>query len=508
MTPLPNIDPIVGTLSAQIERAAQASYTELLRLIEGGMDAREAVRLVLESFNGEYVTALTEAFSLVMQTAILPPLVLTMPVGGVYLSQRLYAHLRQTQNEVAAIIKQHAQGLHDARKLARQLYDGYDPKDGIKRPLEGPARAQLPKDLRELTQNPGPRQDLTLLLEQMQRQAARLKSEPLKAAYLELLEKWAQGNGQEELAKRLWVAEREKTRYMADRIAQTELARAYTDRVAGQIMQDDTIEVVQIKLNPRHPLPDICDLHAKADLWGLGPGLYPKAKAPKPPFHPHCWCRLVTRPDLTAAQAKEREDGAREYLRSLPPAEAARILGNRERLDAVLNGAGWEEVTQAGVRPEYRLQRVGDGTFSAMAQAFNMDRLAFSDFFHDKPGAPERFAVAQLTDAEQALFGVNSSQLWLSRISLDEHKARHPEVGMDDYLMIPEIVRNGAVWGGHQERRYLLLRAGDRPYRAAIKASQDHAEAWFLSLVVSGKQKPPKGAILLRAAADGSGWRP
>ena len=359
MTPLPNIDPIVGTLSAQIERAAQASYTELLRLIEGGMDAREAVRLVLESFNGEYVTALTEAFSLVMLTAILPPLVLTMPVGGVYLSQRLYAHQRQTQTEVAAIIKQHAQGLHDARKLARQLYDGYDPKDGIKRPLEGPARAYLPKDLRELTQNPGPRQDLTLLLEQMQKQAARLKSEPLKAAYMEMLEKWAQGKGREVLEKRLWVAEREKTRYMAERIAQTELARAYNDRVAHGIMQDDTIEVVQVKLNPRHPLPDICDLHARADLFGLGPGLYPKAKAPKPPFHPHCWCKLVTRPDLTAAQAKEREDGAREYLRSLPPAEAARILGNRERLDAVLNGAGWEEVTQAAVREEYRLKRVG-----------------------------------------------------------------------------------------------------------------------------------------------------
>ena len=25
----------------------------------------------------------------------------------------------------------------------------------------------------------------------------------------------------------------------------------------------------------------------------------------------------------------------------------------------MLNGAGWEEVTQAGVRPEYRLRRVG-----------------------------------------------------------------------------------------------------------------------------------------------------
>lgn len=177
---------------------------------------------------------------------------------------------------------------------------------------------------------------------------------------------------------------------------------------------------------------------------------------------------------------------------------------------------GWSAILQrlkkeklAAAHPV--LAEVASRVLSGMDEAesgFNMDRQAFAEFFHDKPGAPEKFAVAQLTEVEQALFGVNSSQLWLSRTSLDEHKAKHPEVGMDDYLMIPEIVRNGAVWGGHQERRYLLLRAGDRPYRAALKATQDHTEAWFLSLVVSGKQKPPKGAVLLRDAADGSGWRP
>ena len=138
----------------------------------------------------------------------------------------------------------------------------------------------------------------------------------------------------------------------------------------------------------------------------------------------------------------------------------------------------------------------------------SINRDAFAEFFHNLPGAPHRFLVAQLTEDEQALFGVRHGELWLSRVSLDEHKAKHPEVTLDDYLRIPEIVRYGAVWGGHQERRYLLLRAGDRPYRAALKSSQDQAEAWFLSLVVSGKQKPPKGAVLLREAAGSSGWRP
>lgn len=143
-----------------------------------------------------------------------------------------------------------------------------------------------------------------------------------------------------------------------------------------------------------------------------------------------------------------------------------------------------------------------------LGERYAIDPRAFSDFFHGKPGAPDRFVVTKLSESERSLFGVQHGELWLSRTSLDEHKARHPEVGIDDYMMIPDIVHNGAVWGGHQERRYLLLRIGNKPYRAAIKTSQDHADAWFLSLVISGKQKPPKGAVLLRKAADGPGWRP
>lgn len=132
----------------------------------------------------------------------------------------------------------------------------------------------------------------------------------------------------------------------------------------------------------------------------------------------------------------------------------------------------------------------------------------FTDFFNSKPGSPDRVVMTLLDAAEMALFGVAHSELWLSRTSLDEHRSRHPEVGIEDYLKIPDIVHNGAVWGGHQDRRYLLLRIADKPYRAAIKASQDHADAWFLSLVINQKQKPPKGAVLLRRATDDSGRQP
>ena len=318
-------------LAALVKEQAEAAFEHLLALLSAGVDEREALRQVLGTFQGQYAGALAQALSTTLAAQVSAQAVLAMPVGDVALSERLHAHTRQTGHEVAAIIKQHAKGLHDARALALRLYDGYNPRDGVLRPLEGVARAKLPKALRELTAQPDARQSLQLLLLQAQGQAGRLKSEALKAGYMELLDAWAKGKGQEVLQQRLWVAVNEKTRYMAQRIAQTELARAHTDKTAGRFMADETITVVQVKTNPRHPLPDICDLHASANLWNLGPGIYPKARAPKPPFHPHCWCVLVSRPDLDADGAKERPEAVRQFLAELPPDEAARVLGSRAR---------------------------------------------------------------------------------------------------------------------------------------------------------------------------------
>jgi hypothetical protein len=92
-----------------------------------------------------------------------------------------------------------------------------------------------------------------------------------------------------------------------------------------------------------------------------------------------------------------------------------------------------------------------------MPPAFNINRHDFSEFFDNKPGAPDKFVVAQLTDAERILFGVERHELWLSRLSLDEHKARHPEVGMEDYLMIPEIVRHGSIFKFRKKRSHTAL---------------------------------------------------
>lgn len=177
-------------------------------------------------------------------------------------------------------------------------------------------------------------------------------------------------------------------------------------------------------------------------------------------------------------------------------ADSVRGLADKARkLPAPLGGA-----------LENDLRKVGAGGTAAGNVRMNDDQTiraalaspAFDEFFRGARGAPARFAVAALTQADRKLFGCKGDVLWLSRKSLDEHKLRHPEVSAEDYRAIPDIVQRGEVWGGHSPSRYLLLWIGGKPYRAAIKTDAKGEEAWFLSLVVSGKQKPPKGAVKLR----------
>ena len=53
--------------------------------------------------------------------------------------------------------------------------------------------------------------------------------------------------------RKLQMAQREKNRYFANRIAQTELARAHQALVAAEFIADDTIDVLEVRINPKHP---------------------------------------------------------------------------------------------------------------------------------------------------------------------------------------------------------------------------------------------------------------
>jgi len=81
---------------------------------------------------------------------------------------------------------------------------------------------------------------------------------------------------------------RNKGRYLADRIARTEFVRANSVIKQLEIDEDDDIVGYKITLNSRHVVTDVCDLHSKANLYGMGSGVKPKRVDIGVPFHPFC----------------------------------------------------------------------------------------------------------------------------------------------------------------------------------------------------------------------------
>lgn len=108
-----------------------------------------------------------------------------------------------------------------------------------------------------------------------------------------------------------------KIAYDARRIARTEVAHSHheADRIAS--LRSEVVKGLKWNLSPRHPEPDICDVYAKADLHGMGEGVYPPEYLPPLP-HPHDLCfmthvllepgevRQVTRPRLVTGNMVKR----------------------------------------------------------------------------------------------------------------------------------------------------------------------------------------------------------
>ncbi len=353
-------DATLDEVQRAIDKAARKAFEHVVDLIRSGVPPRDAIAGAFESFTGDYADRMAEAFSKLLGGSFGRRSVLDMPVGDLTLSERMFKESERVSAEVTALVREHAKGVQQARELALAMYDGYLPKDAPRRPLDGAARVRLPKALRALVSDVKVRGPLSDLIEKGQAQAARLKTQPLRAAYTQALKAWEDGAAADRLKHLVDIAAREKTRYFANRIAQTELAAAHQKAVGRELMADKSLSVVQVVINPTHPRKDICDLHARADLWGLGPGCYPKEHAPRPTFHPFCRCKLRGRFSMDAANAKRVPNGEGAYLRDLDEDEAAAVMGSKEKAERVMNGEPFEQVLNDGVKPAYHLARLGD----------------------------------------------------------------------------------------------------------------------------------------------------
>lgn len=252
------------------------------------------------------------------------------------LSTRLHTRGHGVRKEVGDILKATIGKGNTNKKIASELFNR-----GV---ID---TAELPQFMDQVAKLPieTSAEEKRKLLRKVQSQVSKRTTAGLRAGYSEVI-KAVEDDNERKLEKAIEVATEEKTRYHAERIARTETARAYADGQVSRYKDDDDIVAFQWKLGTRHPVFDICDFYANADLYGMGKGVYPKDKVPMLPAHPHCMCRLKPIVDGMIDNSTPKEninDGGMDLLKSLSVKEQERLLGVHGRV-AVLEGkARWQD---------------------------------------------------------------------------------------------------------------------------------------------------------------------
>lgn len=283
------------------------------------------------------------------------------------------------------------------------------------------------------------------------------------------------------LEKQLKIAFYERNRYFANRIARTELHRNYTDQVARELMDDDQMEYVQWRLSSTHPKTDICDRHAKLDAYGLGPGVYPKTDAPKPPAHPFCRCLLAPRVDLVPAQPPRFDPTAeRRFLAKLDPKEARDVAGSWEKRRRVLeDGATLEDLYNAGKDELYRWKRLGEfGQDGRMGNTKPIaDPATIRQFLESDRDGPIPVAVLPADIREQ--LGADTDRVLLSRYTADKQR-KHPEITADSYVWLQDLLDQGERLSDKPFHVIVIQRRGEW-FVAVLKATKAGDEVYLQS---------------------------
>lgn len=151
----------------------------------------------------------------------------------------------------------------------------------------------------------------------------------LKKAYQHLLDVTAKGS-LTAIDKAVGRAVNAKARYNAERVARTEMTRAYGEGFKCNLEDDEDAVGYRSELSSRHPDTDICDYYASVDNYEMGPGVYPVDAGPDLPYHPHCMCNLATVYKLKrGARPRETPDpkAGGTWLRRQSPGTQTKLLG-------------------------------------------------------------------------------------------------------------------------------------------------------------------------------------
>lgn len=350
---------LLQATAAGLDDSLREALADLIERIGAGAVPRDAVQEVMATFVGDFAEIMRTALGALLGAAVGAAEVLEIKVGQVALSRHIYAEAGQVSEVVHGIVQRHVSGLQDARRLALELFEGYGFRDPSDEPIKlSPRNVKLPKYLREaLLSDPRVEDDMARAFATIQ--ANGLKTGPLRAAYSELLDAIdgiEDGSAKALIDRKMRTAFFERMRYFALRIARTELHRAYAEREAAMLMDDEDVEYVQVRRGSDHEC--ICTLIAGRNQYGMGAGVYPKRLAPKPPYHPFCRCVLSPLFNVVG-KPKLNEAADRSFLHSIGDPIAAKVMGSKARRDEVLGGKQALDLFNERTEPAYRIQPAG-----------------------------------------------------------------------------------------------------------------------------------------------------
>jgi len=376
MKPRNEIEKIVAEWSKKYGGNAKSIIEDLRERIRAGESVEKAVKNSLKGMPKTLQAMMAEAIAAGAFTASGAKLsssalnrlnAISWSSDGFNLSQRLHKLDSEMYSAIVSVLSDSIKRGTTVTALARKLLDGYgnakdytgigEIPDYLNKLLGATRRMQIyssPKDIKEYMASI---RRTRRMVESMRSQTA------LRSAYEQLL-LGAERLNQKALNKAIEIAIAEKSRYLAERIARTETARAWSDGFYARYMDDPDVIAFQWRLSSAHRIIDICDFYANADLFGLGAGIYPKDKMPPHPAHPHCTCLIepvfLGQIDTNNYTEKMDEKAVTEYFGNLSSSDLASLLG-KNGVQAWSNTGNWSNYLRGwnGLeRPESRLKKV------------------------------------------------------------------------------------------------------------------------------------------------------
>lgn len=472
-----DFEKLLNLLDKAIEKSAKKLNTKLLELLENGGDLNTA----FASFSAEFWADFLKAYNKANNQQLSLDELMNLRADKISLSKALYTGLREVKNSVKSVIKTAIKEQKSANELAKMLYEGYDFKAD---PLK--VKRKYPKYLWEKS---------------AKTKVKNIKTPALRASYSKILK----DESKLVANKALKIAGYEKARYYAKRIALNETARAYNDARAFEYANSDDIQVVKIQMSITHPRTDICDYYAGVDKYGLGAGVYPKDKAPVPPFHPFCRCQMVPKYSHEYAKPKLNANADKEYLLGLKEWQRARILGSKAKASEAMKTGDINSVFNAMKPERYKVKSIDEvakfqkqnGTTQPLKQPDEVNKA-------NKVNEVKEYNLINATKEQIAqkiqngfstkerefyvlgktsIFG-SEKRLILSSDTIQSH-THHKDIAASDYAKIIDIMSGKLrAYNDKTDKRAVIILAHNagKNYRLVLKNILDKDEVFAQSL--------------------------